>query len=49
MDIQIDINKILDIYKKRVADLEHEIIILTAKCETLENELSKQDDLKEEL
>ena len=33
--MEIDINEVLSLYKQKVADLEHEIIILTAQCKAL--------------
>ena len=39
--MQLDINKILDLYKQRIAELEHELILLTVKCQALSEEIEK--------
>lgn len=44
MDMQIDINKVLELYKQRVSDLEYEIIVIMAKCSQLEEELLKEKE-----
>lgn len=46
MDMKLDINKVLEIYKQRVADLEYELIVLSAKCMQLEEELLKEKENK---
>lgn len=47
--MNLNIEKILDIYKKRVSDLEHELILLATRCEMLEEELNKKDNSNTEL
>ena len=39
--MELDINKVLDLYKQRIAELEHELILLTVKCQTLTEEIEK--------
>ena len=39
--MELDINKVLDLYKQRVAELEHELILLTVKCQYLAEEIEK--------
>ena len=39
--MQLDINKILDLYNQRIAELEHELILLTVKCQALTEETEK--------
>ena len=41
MDVQLDINKILELYKNRVAELEHERVLLLAKNLELEKMLEE--------
>lgn len=43
MDLQIDINTILELYKNRIAELEHELIMQIAKNVKLE-ELLNEDE-----
>lgn len=47
--MNLNIEKVLDIYKKRVSDLEHELILLVTRCEMLEEELNKKNDSNVEL
>lgn len=47
--MNLNIDKILEIYKKRVSDLEHELILLATKCEMLEEELNEKNVCKAEL
>ena len=47
--MNLDANKIIDIYRKRVADLEYELILLSMKCEMLEEKLNKDDNSESEL
>ena len=43
--MELDVNKILDIYKQRVADLEYELIVQVALNEQLKELLdSKKSD-----
>ena len=41
MNMQLDINKILELYKNRVAELEHELILQVAKNSKLEEMLNE--------
>lgn len=43
--MDLDINKILGLYKQKVSDLEHELLLQRVITEQLEEELNK---LKEE-
>ena len=43
--MDLDINKILGLYKQKVSDLEHELLLQRVMTEQLEEELNK---LKEE-
>jgi hypothetical protein len=43
--MELDINKILNIYKQRIADLEHELILQKALNEQLEEII--EEKLKE--
>ena len=40
--MELDINKVLDLYKQRISELEHELILLTFKCQTLTEEIEKE-------
>ena len=41
MDIELDINTILELYKNRVSELEHQLILQIAKITKLEELLNK--------
>ena len=41
MDIELDINTILELYKNRVSELEHQLILQIAKNTKLEELINK--------
>ena len=41
MDIELDINTILELYKNRISELEHQLILQIAKIAKLEELLNK--------
>lgn len=45
--MEIDINKILEMYKGRVADLEHQLILQTVRVNQLEELLKKEKEDKQ--
>ena len=44
--IEINIDDVLALYKERVAMLEHELIMITARANQLERELEKERENK---
>lgn len=47
MNLEINIENIFEIYKEKIGNLEHEIVILTAKCSQLEKMLKEKEKLLE--
>lgn len=46
--MDLDVNRILGIYKQKVSDLEHELILQQVLCQQLEEELNKLKQDEEE-
>lgn len=43
MEIQLDINNVLALYKQKISDLEHELILSKAKCLEFEKLLKEKE------
>ena len=41
--MQLDINKVLALYQKRLAELEHQLILLQVENEQLKEEVQNQE------
>ena len=44
--MNLDIERVLELYKGRIAELEHELILLAVRCEMLDKEINKDKDSK---
>lgn len=45
--MELDVNKVIALYKQRVAELEHELILTVARCSELESKLEEVDQNKQ--
>ena len=48
MEMQIDINQVIDKYKNRIAELEHQVIMYEIQIEELTKLIDKKELTKEE-